>query len=189
MKKIVIIDHEDSFTYNIVELIRQALDIQPTVINHQKLCVKDLKLFDYLILSPGPGLPDDFVKIKTILDVYKQQKPILGICLGHQAIATYFGGSLYNLKKVVHGQPHLITHLNNSSLFKNIPANFIAGLYHSWAVNPKALPAEIMITAMSSSGVVMALQHKFWPVYGIQFHPESYMTAYGLQLIKNFVNA
>ena len=189
MKKIVIVDHEDSFTYNIVELIRQSIHIQPTVINHQELLIDDLRPFDYLILSPGPGLPEDFVKIKTILEVYKQQKPILGICLGHQAIATYFGGTLYNLNQVIHGQPHAISHMHNSPLFKKIPANFTAGLYHSWAVNPLSLPGEIMITAMSSFGVVMALQHKFWPVYGIQFHPESYMTEWGSQLIKNFVNA
>ncbi len=189
MKKIVIIDHQDSFTYNIVELIRQSVHINPEVIAHHEVIIENLDKFDHIILSPGPGLPRDFIRIKQILDRYKYQKSILGICLGHQAIATYFGAKLYNLPQVVHGQPQKIMQYQNTNLFKNIPKKIQVGLYHSWAVNPASLPDQLFVTAISSSNVIMGIKHRNLPLYGMQFHPESYMTEYGHQLLKNFIYA
>jgi len=187
--KVVIVDHQDSFTYNIVELIRKAVGLEPAVFPANNLDIKTLSKFDKIILSPGPGLPKDFMNIKHIIDTYKTTKHILGICLGHQAIATYFGAKLINMKTVVHGQPAVINHKTEHFLFRNMPKNFQAGLYHSWVVSKEKFPRELEITALSADNKIMALSHCFYKIYGVQFHPESYITKYGEQLIKNFLNA
>ncbi len=187
--KIVIIDHQDSFTYNIVELIRQAVDLEPDIIPADAINLDDLSKYDKIILSPGPGLPRDFVNIKHILDRYKTSKSILGICLGHQAIAQYFGSKLENLSFVIHGQPKQIEVVNQNKLFYKIPLVFTVGLYHSWVVSKVDLAQDLQIDAFSTDGMIMALSHKQYNIYGVQFHPESYITEYGRQLIKNFVYA
>jgi anthranilate synthase/aminodeoxychorismate synthase-like glutamine amidotransferase len=187
--KIVIIDHYDSFTYNIVELIRQAVSITPDVIPSNDLILSDLDQYDKIILSPGPGLPRDFISIKHVLDLYKEYKSILGICLGHQGIAHYFGAHLENLKEVIHGQCRIVETFNNNLLFNNLPDTFKVGLYHSWVVSRNDFPSELKITALSNDGHIMGLEHKIYNIYGVQFHPESYITEHGLELIKNFINA
>ncbi len=187
--KTIIVDHQDSFTYNIVELISQAVSVTPDVIPAKNLDIKTLNQYDKIILSPGPGLPRDFVNIKQILDTYKTNKHILGICLGHQAIATYFGGQLYNLNQVVHGQPKSVKIIRTSLLFDNLPAVFEVGLYHSWVVSQDHFPVDLHIDALSDDGLIMSLSHKNYNIYGLQFHPESYITQYGQQMIKNFIYA
>ena len=187
MMKLALIDHNDSFTYNIVELLRQFSRLTLEVLRSDDLRPEDLQVYDKLILSPGPGLPRDFVHIKEILDRYKNQKPILGICLGHQAIATYFGAKLLNLSQVVHGQPKEIIQKNQGDLFAGLPARLEVGLYHSWVVSNENFPVALSINATTTGGQIMALQHKQLPLYGVQFHPESFMTEYGKELMQNFL--
>jgi len=185
--KIALIDHNDSFTYNIVELMRQ-LNRPVEVLVSDKVTPESLEMYDKLILSPGPGLPEDFVNIKRILNRYKDKKVILGVCLGHQAIATYFGAKLLNLSQPVHGQPKEINWQNSGDLFVGLPKRFEVGLYHSWVVDQNSLPDELIVTAISYDAHVMGIQHKRWPLYGVQFHPESFMTEYGKELMQNFLN-
>ena len=185
--KLALIDHNDSFTYNIVELLRQFKRVSLDVILSGEVQLDTLQTYDKLILSPGPGLPREFVNIKHILERYKHLKPILGICLGHQAIATYFGAKLLNLKQPVHGQLKEISLQNNGDLFVDLPARMEVGLYHSWVVDTENFPAELQVTAVSYDGYIMALQHKKLPLYGLQFHPESFMTEYGNELMNNFL--
>jgi len=185
---VVLIDHNDSFTYNIVELLRKITKKEPKIIASESVNIDDLQCFDKIILSPGPGLPTDFINIKNILDAYKNTKPILGICLGHQAIAHYFGVKLYNLPQVVHGQPKEILQVKESVLFKGLPLKMTVGLYHSWVVDTQNFPDELQITATDKNGRIMALQHKNRLIFGVQFHPESHMTEAGEKLLYNFIH-
>ncbi len=186
--KIVLIDHNDSFTYNIVEQLRKISGQTPVVIASGEVEISTLQKFDKIILSPGPGLPRDFVNIKRILNRYKNTKPILGICLGHQAIAHYFGAKLANLPQVVHGQPKKIIQVNKSIIFKGLPDQITVGLYHSWVVDENDFPKVLQITATDKSGRIMALQHHKLPIFGVQFHPESHMTLKGEKMLFNFIN-
>jgi len=188
MMKLALIDHNDSFTYNIVELLRQFNRLSVEVLSSDDLKPEDLQKYDKLILSPGPGLPRDFVHIKEILDCCKNQKPILGICLGHQAIATYFGAKLLNLPQVVHGQPKEIIQKCHGNLWTGLPIRFKVGLYHSWVVSSENFPAELSVNATTINGQIMAIQHKKLPLYGVQFHPESFMTEYGKEIMQNFLD-
>ncbi|HAK44346.1 MAG TPA: anthranilate synthase component II [Spirochaeta sp.] len=186
----VIIDFNDSFTYNIFELLRTTgcrdISIQPI----SSLDVQQFEIPDRIILSPGPGLPDEYPEAFRLLDRLlnlSKPVPVLGICLGHQLICSYFGAGLYNLDSVVHGQPCLISKKADDSLFHGMPESFTVGLYHSWAV-VKPLPQTLRITAESKNGIIMAAAHENLPVWGIQFHPESFISEYGEQLLTNFIN-
>ncbi len=183
-----LIDNNDSFTYNIVELIRRIPGCDLTVIPCEKTDISELERYDKLILSPGPGLPKEFPVLQDILDSFYATKPILGICLGHEAIAQYFGAELIHLPSVIHGQPKEIHVFEESVLFKNIPAKFTAGLYHSWVIDVGNIPSGLQITGLSEEGNIMSFQHKEFNLFGVQFHPESVITEYGKELMKNFLN-
>ena len=184
---IALIDNEDSFTFNILNILRRFPDLTTTIIPTANLQVGNLKNFDKIIISPGPGLPADFPILEQILIEYHSEKPILGICLGHQAICTYFGAHLFNLPRVQHGQSQSISVVNNSRLFKGISNNFNVGLYHSWVADRKDFPQELVITAVSDQELIMAVSHIKYDIHGVQFHPESHLCDIGLKIIRNFI--
>lgn len=186
--KILVIDNYDSFTYNLVQLLG-GLDCKLSVKRNDEIIVDDIKKInpDKILISPGPGKPEDS---KISLDAIKhfgKRIPILGVCLGHQAIAICFGGKVVTAKKLMHGKTSKIKH-TNSSIFKNIPQNFEAIRYHSLIVDRKSLPSELEITAETDDGVIMGLKHKIHPLTGIQFHPESILTNEGKKIIKNWLD-
>jgi anthranilate synthase/aminodeoxychorismate synthase-like glutamine amidotransferase len=182
-----LIDNNDSFTYNIVELIRKIPWCNLRVISYDQVELSELTKYEKLIISPGPGLPDEFPVLQDIIKVYHTIRPMLGICLGHEAIAQFFGAKLTHLSAVVHGQPKEINVINDSVLFRNIPGKFNAGLYHSWVIDIKNLPQELEITGLSEEGNIMCFQHKGLKLYGVQFHPESIITEYGQEIVENFL--
>lgn len=184
---ILVIDNEDSFTYNIVDILRKIETVKATIIQSTNLEIDFADKFEKLIISPGPGLPADFPALTGIIDKYKYSKSILGICLGHQAICSYFGGKLLNLPSVRHGQSVQISVKKQVKLFADIPAEFTAGLYHSWIVDKDQFPEELNITAVSEEKLIMAVSHKKFDIHGVQFHPESFMCDYGKQIISNFI--
>ena len=183
-----LIDNNDSFTYNIVELVRKINGKHPAVISSDKLSIGELKNYGRLIISPGPGLPDEFPVLQEILGEFYKTVPVLGICLGHEAIARFFGAELEHLPSVVHGQPKEIRLTCDSVLFNKIPPKFNAGLYHSWVIKKETFPAELEITALSDEGNIMSFRHKKFPLFGVQFHPESIITEYGRELMQNFLS-
>ena len=185
--KTAFIDNNDSFTYILIDYLQKIKNNKISVFKSDSLSLKSLKEYDKIILSPGPGLPEDFENLYAVIDYYHRTKPILGLCLGHQAIAQYFGAKLTNLSPVVHGQARSINVLTNSLLFKGLPSPFIAGLYHSWAVSKKYFPDELSIDAVSEQDIIMSISSRKFPVWGVQFHPESYITRNGFTLLKNFI--
>jgi anthranilate synthase component II len=188
-QKILLIDNQDSFTYNIAELLRSIGKVSFNIVLSKNLDASGLRAWDAFIFSPGPGLPDEHPVMPEILERWGAEKKILGVCLGLQAIAVHYGAKLYNLDTPVHGQAKKIIPAGDHPVFRNIPSPFQAGLYHSWAVNKESLPACLKITAVSDDGVIMALSHKTLPVTGVQFHPESILTKFGLMMMENWVNS
>ena len=188
--KIVIIDNYDSFTYNLSHLVKE-LGAEVTVLRNDQFRLDELEAFDKIILSPGPGIPSEAGLLCDVIRAYAGRKPILGVCLGHQAIGEVFGGRLENLSEVFHGVA-TPCHILGGTLFKGLPADITIGRYHSWVVANEGLPACLEVTAVSdeTSGMrqIMALQHREWPVFGIQFHPESVLTPEGKTIIKNFID-
>jgi len=184
---IALIDHNDSFTFNIVEVFRKFENVIVDIINYSILKVDELIKYDKIILSPGPCLPEDYPKTFDVIKMYFKSKHILGICLGHQAICYYFGADLYNFEKVVHGVDKEIIINDYNNLFKNVPNNTKVGLYHSWAVNYNTIPKDIEVLAITKDDIVMGVKHKKYHVYGIQFHPESFLTSDGELMLKNFI--
>lgn len=184
--KILILDNYDSFTYNIVDALRQ-LGIEPTVIRNDKMEVADAEEFDKIILSPGPGIPEEAGILLPLIKEYAGEKPMLGVCLGHQAIAQACGGELVNLSKVYHGLKLPVKVIADDYLFDGMPREFAVGRYHSWAVDPSKLPADLEVTAVDAEGNIMALRHKQYDMRGVQFHPESIMTDQGLTIFKNWI--
>ncbi len=185
--KICLIDFNDSFTYILQQTIHKASNntIHINIFNIKELdLINKITNYHKIILGPGPGNIDEYPVAFEILQQNKQ-KSILGICLGHQIIAKYAGCQLQNMNKVYHGQKIKITHFDNSILWNNIPKTFYAGLYHSWVVAQTS--PNITITAISQQNKIMAIKHKHYNMEGIQFHPESYMTEHGLQIIKNWI--
>ena len=185
--RILLLDNIDSFTYNIFHYL-EALENDVIVTDNLAVRVEDLDHFDALIVSPGPGLPAESGRLMELLaGAVERKMPVLGVCLGMQAIAEHFGGTLYNQKEVKHGQAETISHKGESRLFKGIPEVFTVGLYHSWAVS-EPLPEKLKATSYSENGVMMSLEHETLPVYGVQFHPESILSQYGMELFENFLN-
>jgi len=186
--KILILDNYDSFTYNLVQYVKEITGTRPDVVRNDKISLDAVDAYDFIILSPGPGLPHEAGIMIDLIKRYASTKKILGVCLGHQAIAEAFGGELFNLPKVYHGVATNIKITESSDLvFKNCPPEVVVGRYHSWAVVKENLPSELRITAVDEHGVIMALSHKTFDVKGVQFHPESIMTAYGKQMMQNFI--
>jgi len=186
--KILLLDNNDSFTYNIVDYVRKIENIDLTVIRTNEAKINEIKDFDKIIISPGPGLPGDFPVIFDLLEKYHTSKDILGICLGHQAIGNFFAANLINIFPVVHGQEYQITIIKPSPIFKNLPKSFKVGLYHSWTIDLDDFPDELEITAVSDNNIIMSIASKNYSVFGIQFHPESYLTEYGFIILKNFID-
>jgi anthranilate synthase component 2 len=185
--KILVLDNYDSFTYNLVHYLEKATDAVIEVHRNDKISLKEIERFDKILLSPGPGIPSEAGILLDIIKKYASKKSILGICLGQQAIAEAFGGSLINLEEVFHGVATPINIIANDYIFKNIPEKLNVGRYHSWVVNKNDLPNELEITAADKFGNIMALRHKTLNVRGVQFHPESILTEYGFDIIANWL--
>lgn len=185
--KTVIIDNYDSFTYNLSHLVKEA-GAEVTVLRNNQFELADLQVFDKIILSPGPGIPSEAGLLIEVIREYAGKKPILGVCLGEQAIGEVFGGKLINLSEVFHGVQTPITITGKDSLFEGLPETVNVGRYHSWVVASEGLPDCLEITAISKEGYIMALRHKTYDVHGIQFHPESVLTPDGKKMIENFLN-
>lgn len=184
--KVTIIDNYDSFTYNLAHLVRE-LDAEVEVFRNDKFALEELEDFDKIILSPGPGIPEEAGLTLKVIERYAQQKPILGVCLGHQAIGQYFGGKLTNLSTVYHGVQTPIHTVKDDYLFKGLPTTFMAGRYHSWVVDKEELPETLEVIAESDEGQIMALRHRTLDIRGIQFHPESVLTPDGKVIIENWL--
>lgn len=187
--KVVIIDNYDSFTYNLVHIVNELLDAEVTVLRNDEFDIKDIDAFDYIILSPGPGIPDEAGLLKTVIKTYAPTKQIFGVCLGLQAIGEVFGAKLINLSKVYHGvktKMHLTD--KTSKIFNKVPSTFEAGRYHSWAIDGASDTSAFHITCVDDEGQIMGIQHKEHAVYAVQFHPESIMTSEGKLMIANFLN-
>lgn len=188
MKKLLILDNYDSYTYNLVQLVEQHGAWQFEVKKNDEIELEEVAQFDKVLLSPGPGLPSEAGIMIKLIEQYKHSKSILGVCLGHHAIAEVFGGRLYNLDQPIHGIQREIEILKDDFLFKEIPQKTRVGLYHSWAVSLDNLPEELEALAISEKGVVMALRHIKYNIKGVQFHPESIMTPEGKRMIWNWLD-
>jgi len=185
--KILIIDNYDSFTYNLVHLVKQCGNFKIEVIRNDRFTINDVQEFDKIIISPGPGIPDDAGLTKEVIKKYCQTKSILGICLGHQAIVESFGGRLLNLAEVLHGVSSINNVLEVDYLYQEIPKQFDIAHYHSWVADDKYFPSELIITSRCERGNIMSVAHKEYDVRGLQFHPESILTQYGKQIITNWL--
>ena len=185
---IAIIDNYDSFTYNLVHYL-QDLNCDVTVKRNDKLTLDEVEGFDKILLSPGPGIPNEAGLLKSIIKEYAPTKSILGICLGQQAIAEVFGGKIENLDRVYHGVSTEVELTNpDEVLYKNIPQKIEVGRYHSWVV-ARDLPEKLVATSVDSNGEIMSLKHKKYDVRAVQYHPESILTPEGKMILKNWVNS
>ena len=171
---ILVIDNYDSFTFNLVHYLEE-LDCEVTVKRNDQFELSEVAAFDKIVLSPGPGIPDEAGLLKPVIEKYAKTIPMLGVCLGHQAIAEVFGGTLTNLSTVFHGVASTMTVLQDDPLFAGLSQSFDVGRYHSWVVN-KPLPMGFVLLAEEENGQVMAFKHDTYPIYGVQFHPESVLT-------------
>lgn len=187
MKRIVIIDNYDSFTYNLSHLVKE-LGAEVSVFRNDKFQMQQLDAFDKIILSPGPGIPSEAGFLLDAIRNYAGRKPILGVCLGHQAIGEVFGAKLKNLNSVFHGIATPATIIQNDYIFDHLPQTLEVGRYHSWIVSKDALPDCLEITSESDEGYIMSLRHKQFDIRGIQYHPESVLTPQGRQIINNWLN-
>lgn len=186
--EIVLIDNYDSFTHNLAQYVREQVGVRLTILKNDAFDVKDLISFEKIIISPGPGLPTAAGKIIDVINQYSGKVPLLGICLGLQAIYEAFGGRLYNLPVVQHGVTSKVSVIDpDDPIFKDIQTPFLGGRYHSWVCDPDFLPAPLMITATDELGNIMACRHKLHLTYGVQFHPESILTPDGKTMIRNFI--
>jgi len=184
--KVVIIDNYDSFTYNLSHLVKR-LGVNVTVYRNDQFSISQLKVFDKIILSPGPGIPSEAGLLLDVIKSYAGQKPILGVCLGHQAIGEVFGATLTNLSDVYHGVATEGTQFGTDPIFNGLPKRIVMGRYHSWVVSRDGFPDCLEITAESDDGQIMALRHRNYNIHGIQFHPESVLTPDGETIIKNWL--
>ena len=184
--KTVIIDNYDSFTYNLAHLVKE-LGAEVSVVRNDQFRLSELKPFDKIILSPGPGIPTEAGLLMDVIDAYAPVKPILGVCLGHQAIGEYFGGKLTNLSQVFHGIASTISITAPDYIYKELPAQVQVGRYHSWVVDNEGLPDCLEVTSVSEEGQIMSLRHKRYDVRGIQYHPESVLTPEGRNIIANWL--
>ncbi len=187
MKKILVIDNYDSFTYNLVHYL-EDLNCDVTVVRNDKLTLEDVEPFEKIVLSPGPGIPDEAGLLKPIIEKYASTKSIFGVCLGQQAIGEVFGGSLVNLDDVYHGVATNVTiSVDDEYIFNDLNKDIEVGRYHSWVVSPD-LPDSIEATSFDANGQVMSLRHKEYDVRGVQYHPESVLTPDGKKILENWIN-
>ncbi|MEL1254357.1 aminodeoxychorismate/anthranilate synthase component II [Flavobacterium sp. DGU38] len=188
MKKILVIDNYDSFTYNLVHYL-EDLNCEVTVYRNDEFDIDEIASFDKILLSPGPGIPDEAGLLKDVIRKYAPTKSILGVCLGQQAIGEVFGGTLSNLDKVYHGvATNVKKSVSDESLFDGLEDEFEVGRYHSWVVNAD-LPDVLEATSFEENGQVMSLRHKTYDVRGVQFHPESVLTPNGKRILENWIKS
>ena len=204
--KILVFDNYDSFTYNLVHLVQKIINDRVDVYRNDQIPLEKVKEYDKIILSPGPGLPCEAGLLLPLIKEYASSKPILGVCLGHQAIGEAFGGTLVNLSSVYHGvatpvkivkrqtsnvkeknNSRLTSHVSRNNLYEGLPDQLEVGRYHSWVVSKEDFPEELEITAEDDNGYIMGLQHKTYNVQGVQFHPESVLTPMGEKIMRNWL--
>ena len=188
----MVFDNYDSFTYNLVHLVEKILHTKVDVFRNDEISLEKVEEYDKIILSPGPGIPEEAGLLLPLIKKYAASKPILGVCLGHQAIGEAFGGKLINLSTVYHGVATEIKVGNNKAikkgrLFEGLPDRIEVGRYHSWIVSDDDFPEELEVTARDENGYIMALQHKEYDVQGVQFHPESVLTPDGEKILRNWL--
>lgn len=187
--KILLIDNHDSFTFNLVHLLQSFSDVQADVVPVDELDLSSVSDYRKILISPGPGLPSDQPLLREVILKYSNRASILGVCLGHQAIACSFGAELGQVTPVYHGVTAKVKILNrNCRLLNGLNDGFDAGLYHSWAVSETHFPSNLEVTAISEKGIIMALQHRKYDIHGVQFHPESIMTPEGKNIISNWLS-
>jgi anthranilate synthase component 2 len=194
--RLLLLDNHDSFTWNLVELLRKTGKVNVNILTPEQLKITELEQYDQILFSPGPGLPHEqpamFDILRAVEHLWMESNkiiPVFGVCLGMQAIAIHFGGLLFHLPSVVHGQPRKLKILRPDHLvFREIPDECEVGLYHSWAVDPVTLPGSLETLAITNDGTIMALAHKTLHICGVQFHPESIMTAFGQQMLDNWLH-
>lgn len=186
--KILILDNYDSFTYNLVHMVEKITGTYPDVFRNDEISIKDVGAYDIIMLSPGPGIPDEAGILKDVIKEYASIKPIFGVCLGLQAITEVFGGKILNMDEVYHGvATEMEVIKDNTVLFQNVPTKFPAARYHSWIASNEHLPDELEVTAIDEDGGIMAIRHKKYNVRAVQFHPESILTEVGEQIVRNFI--
>ena len=189
-KQVIIIDNYDSFTYNLVHMVEEIIDGEVTVVRNDEFDLVELESYDYIILSPGPGVPAEAGLLKDVIKVYRTSKKIMGVCLGLQAIGEVYGADLINLQRVWHGMRTTMTKTAAKSvLLRGVPDRFAAGRYHSWVIDPTSDTSQLVVTATDNEGNIMAARHTKDKVYGVQFHPESIMTDDGKLMLTNFLNS
>lgn len=182
--KVYFVDNLDSFTYNIVHYL-QSYDVEVKVVRNDEVNLNEILDYDRIVLSPGPGLPKEAGGLMEVIEKYYSQKPILGVCLGHQALASFFGGELYNLSEVFHGVESVIKTNDDDCIYKNLEEEQLVGRYHSWAV--RNFPERLKVSSTDENGTIMSFYHKDLPIHGVQFHPESVMTPNGKKMIENWL--
>ena len=188
--KILILDNYDSFTYNLVHMVEKITGNFPVVFRNDEISIEAVGNYDVIMLSPGPGIPDEAGILKDVIKRYAGIKPIFGVCLGLQAITEVFGGTIINLEDVFHGVATEMRITDKDAvIFKDVPETFLAARYHSWAATDEGFPEEIQVTARDEDGLIQAIQHKIYPISAVQFHPESILTDVGEQLLRNFINS
>ena len=186
--KILVLDNYDSFTYNLVQYIERVLKAPVDVRRNDQIALKEIAIYDKILISPGPGIPEEAGIAMDLVKEYGSTKSILGVCLGHQAIAEAYGGSIINLDTVYHGVVGQMKQIvTGDYLLEGVPVDFDAGRYHSWVVEHETLPKELEITVENDEGYIMAFRHREYDVRGVQFHPESVLTEYGGRMILNWI--
>jgi len=185
--KILVFDNYDSFTYNLVHLVEKLLHQKVEVHRNDKIPLEKVKEYDKIILSPGPGIPEEAGLLLPLIKEYAASKSILGVCLGHQAIGEAFGGKLTNLSTVYHGVATPVKILRTGGLFEGLSEELEVGRYHSWVISEEGFPDDLEVTARDENNYIMALRHKTLDVQGVQFHPESVLTPKGEQILKNWL--
>lgn len=186
--KVAVIDNYDSFTYNLVHYL-EDLNAEVTVFRNDEFELEELEKFDKIVLSPGPGIPDEAGLLKEVIKKYAPSKSIFGVCLGLQAIGEVFGGTLINLETVYHGVATKVTLTEDDFIFNNLPKTFEVGRYHSWVVSTENLPSDLIITSVDENGQIMSMKHQNYNVRGVQYHPESVLTPLGKKILENWLNA
>ena len=187
---ILIIDNYDSFTYNLVHMVEKITGVFPAVFRNDEISIADVGRYDIIMLSPGPGIPNEAGILKEVIKTYAAKKPIFGVCLGLQAITEVFGGSIINMDEVFHGvATEMEVVKKDTVLFQDVPDKFPAARYHSWIASKEDFPNELEITAVDDEGGIMAIRHKEYNINAVQFHPESILTDVGEQIVRNFIEA